>query len=70
MKYNKKNKERIQAYIKYGWHKTLLVDLEGKVSEQRRHEVQRKFEKLAQSLLDSEGITRTAGRPLYMMSLR
>ena len=33
-----------------------FVDPEGKVSEQRRHEVQSKFEKLAQSLLDGEGI--------------
>ena len=31
------------------------MDPEGKVSEQRRHEVQSKFEKLAQSLLDGEG---------------
>ena len=31
------------------------MDSEGKVSEQRRHEVQSKFEKLAQSLLDGEG---------------
>ena len=41
---------------KYGWDKTLLVDPEGKVSEQRRHEAQSKFQKLAQSLLDGEGI--------------
>ena len=34
------------------------MDSEGKVSEQRRHEVQSKFEKLAQSLLDGEGIPR------------
>ena len=34
----------------------LLVDPEGKVSEQRRHEAQSKFEKLAQSLLVGEGI--------------
>ena len=45
-------------FIAYGWDKTLLVDSEGKVSEQRRHEVQSKFEKLAQSLLDGEGIPR------------
>ena len=32
------------------------MDPEGKVSEQRRHEAQSKFEKLAQSLLDGEGI--------------
>ena len=32
------------------------MDPEDKVSEQRRHEVQIKFEKLAQSLLDGEGI--------------
>ena len=34
------------------------MDSEGKVSEQRRHEVQSKFEKLAKSLLDGEGISR------------
>ena len=34
------------------------MDSEGKVSEQRRHEVQSKFEKLAQSLLHGEGIPR------------
>ena len=27
-------------FITYDWDKTLLVDSEGKVSEQRRHEVQ------------------------------
>ena len=32
------------------------MDPEGKVSKQRRHEVQSNFEKLAQSLLDGEGI--------------
>ena len=32
------------------------MDPEGKVSKQRRHEVRSKFEKLAQSLLDGEGI--------------
>ena len=36
----------------------LLVDSESKVSKQRRHEVQSKFEKLAQSFLDGEGIPR------------
>ena len=46
----------------------LLVDPEGKMSEQRRNEIQSEFNKLVQSLLNGEGIPADNGQLLLQIA--